>query len=160
VKIGGTRIDLDKICGIDNKNCKTDASGNLELDSLSRVQWDETKVHMSMEEYMNNKAYEMGGATGGVQGLQGTLGTTPLIYNYSPGELTDWVIENYAGIHDIIGGQLPGYYDIQGNTIRGMAGTDRTIQNIWASIAVPLVTPFALSGITSYETIKLIEGLR
>lgn len=55
---------------------------------------------------------------------------------------------------------MAGYYDSQGNTIRGMTGTDRTIQNIWASIAVPLVTPFALSSITSYEIIKLIEGLR
>jgi len=91
---------------------------------------------------------------------QGTFGSTPLVYNYNPEDFTDWVVENYAGIHDIIGGELPGYYDRQGNTVRGMTKTDRTIQNIWASIAVPLVTPFALSTMTSYDIFKLIEEVK
>jgi filamentous hemagglutinin len=40
-------------------------------------------------------------------------------WTYSPGSFFDDLVESYAGTHDLVGGQLPGFYDGEGNTARG-----------------------------------------
>ena len=91
VKIGGTRVDLDVLCGLSNERCSTqkDASGKnildtngipkLDLNSQGQVVF--TGVvgtngvpKQTLDEFLANpEGQTMSGPTGGVQGMKGTL---------------------------------------------------------------------------------------
>jgi len=43
-KVGGTRVDLDKLCGSSNERCKTNPDGNLSLNDKGQVHWDLKKI--------------------------------------------------------------------------------------------------------------------
>jgi len=133
-------------------------------DALGRVQWDESSIGISMEEYMNSDAgKEMGGLTGGVQGIQGTMGfaNLGLAYDYTANGLTDWIVDTgWAGIHDWFGGEISGLYDDQGNTQRGMSQSTRIVYDSWSIIAVGVTAPIAISNIIPYDVFKLLQGIK
>ncbi|RQG99868.1 hemagglutinin repeat-containing protein, partial [Paraburkholderia dinghuensis] len=137
IKLGGTRSSLDSICGDDNSGCVHNADGSLVLNGLGRPQllpgktWDDY--------YKSTAAKAASGLTGGIQGAQGTL----FGYTYSPGSVVDQVVEAYAGPHDLIGGQISGLYDGQGNTTRGMSSTEKSAYDAWSIVALAPATPFA-----------------
>ncbi|MDO9216617.1 MAG: hypothetical protein Q7U14_05050, partial [Lacisediminimonas sp.] len=149
LKIGGTRVDLDLLCGPANDRClrKTaDENGKqqLDLNDQGQVQFDPIAAKMSLAEFLatpeGKKAY---GSTGGIQGWKGTFFGTP----YPAGGWLDKLIESFSGTHDMLGGKLTGLYDEQGNIKRQMPGPLRSAYDTWATVAIPPSTPFALANI-------------
>ena len=158
VKLGGTRVDLDLLCGPGNERCATqkdaagkdllDVSGKPKLDLNSQGQVVFTggvntdgKSKQTLDEFLATDAgKEMRGLTGGVQGYKGTLFGTP----YDKGSWQDKLIESFAGTHDMIGGKLTGLYDDLGNATRGRDSVTRNVQDAWSATgAVALSSPFA-----------------
>ncbi|MCV4940167.1 hypothetical protein OFC17_35870, partial [Escherichia coli] len=73
-KLGGTRLDLDGLCGPDNRRCKIAADGSLLLNEQGLVQFDEEKAGMSLQDFLSSPdGNKLAGPTGGVQGYKGTL---------------------------------------------------------------------------------------
>ena len=158
VKLGGTRLDLDTLCGEGMKNCKTyvDSNGDkqLEYDDFGRVQWDTEKANMSMETYLTTpEGKKMAGLTGGIQGIEGTFAGIP----YGVGNIFDIITEAWAGSHDYIGGQLPGFYGAYGNTRSDRSDMEKNIQNTWSAAAIPITTPLAIPNILPFELWKLMQ---
>ena len=91
------------------------------------------------------------GATGGAQAEQGTL----IGLLYEPGGFRDMMIESFAGAHDFIGGQLPGFYGDDGNTKPG----DKPLQTVITTTAIPVAAPFALADIISPDVMAVILKL-
>jgi filamentous hemagglutinin len=120
-KIGGTRVDLDGVCGADNRRCVTNDDGTLRLNENGQVQWYPKGADgKSLAEFLETpEGKELAGLTGGIQGWKGTLFGVP----YTAGSWQDKLIEAFAGTHDTIGGTLSGLYDGQGNIKRGMTTT-------------------------------------
>ena len=145
-KVGGTRIDLDILCGTTNERCRRNSDYSLKLDDQNRVVWnakDENKNPISLADFLKTDlGKEASGTTGGVQGWKGTLFGKP----YAVGSWQDKLIESFAGTHDYVGGNLSGLYDEQGNASRGRSDELRKLQNIWsASGAIVVSTPFAMA---------------
>ena len=152
-KTGGTRLDLDALCGTANQRCVTqsdpvtgakilDDKGvpKLLLDEKGRVMFDTYKAKTTLAEFIASPAGKaMGGLTGGIQGAQGTLFGAP----YAPGSWQDKLIEAFGGTHDVIGGTLSGLYDEQGNARRGQSPLENKLVNIWSAAAIVPSTPFA-----------------
>ncbi len=153
-KLGGTRIDLDLLCGRENERCKVLSDGmekpildrngktQLILDEKGYVQFDEKKAGMSLKTYLeSDKGREMYGPTGGIQGYTGTFFGVP----YEPGSWQDRLIESFAGTHDYLGGKLSGLYDNEGNIKRGMATAERDAFDRRSIGALLPSAPFALA---------------
>ena len=97
-KIGGTRVDLDLLCGTDNSRCETatnpdgtqklDANGKVQLstDSKGRIMFSKGSIESFIQ---TPEGQKMVGATGGIQGYKGTLFGNP----YTAGSLIDRLIE-------------------------------------------------------------------
>lgn len=143
IKLGGTRVDLDQLCGESNERCMTlPGSKALALDDKGRVQWDSAKAKMTLSEFLQSPAGKgMGGLTGGIQGIEGTLKGTP----YASGAWQDRLIEYFAGPHDMIGGQWGGLYDEQGNATRGRPSPLKMVHEGWSVVAIPVAAPFAMA---------------
>lgn len=142
IKLGGTRIDLDLLCGTSNSRCITDETGKLALDDNGHVQWNATAAKMSLKDFLaSEEGKALGGLTGGIQGIEGTLNGTP----YSKGDWEDRLIEFFAGPHDYIGGQMSGLYDEQGNAVRGRSPLLQKVHNTWSVFAIPTAAPFAMA---------------
>jgi filamentous hemagglutinin len=144
VKLGGTRIDLDLLCGPGNQRCKTNTDGSLALNEKGQIQFDAKDASnkpISLAEFLaTDDGKKMSGSTGGVQGYVGTLFGN----SYEKGSWQDKLIESFAGTHDMIGGKLSGLYDEQGSTKRGMSTAERTLYDYVVSPAALLPsTPFA-----------------
>jgi filamentous hemagglutinin len=157
VKVGGTRVDLDLLCGVSNERCATNSDGSLALNQNKEIQFiarDEAGNRLTIEQFLKTpEGKEMAGATGGVQGVAGTLFGVP----YAPGSWQDKLIESFAGSHDFIGGKLTGLYDEQGNATRRRDETTKNFQNAWsASGAIVLSAPLAAAEGTSPEVWKAI----
>lgn len=156
-KVGGTRVDLDILCGASNERCKTVTDQNgakvLDLNSKGQVQFDEKAAGMSMAQFLATpEGQKLPGATGGIQGEKGTLFGVP----YAPGSWQDKLIESFAGTHDFIGGKFSGLYDAQGNAARGRSELTTTLQNRWSEIAVLPAAPFAAAEGMSPQVWKAI----
>jgi len=154
--IGGTRIDLDIICGRKNQRCVTDPDDpkTLLLDHNGMVQFkgkmrDDkgNEIPMSLDYFLyeTKEGKKSIGTTGGIQGGKGIF----FGREYEPGSFTDKAVEAFAGTHDTIGGKLSGLYDRDGNARRDRPEFVRTIHNIWSIIAIAPSTPFALSEFLS-----------
>ncbi|MCE1244337.1 MAG: hemagglutinin repeat-containing protein [Oryzomicrobium sp.] len=159
-KGGGTRVDLDNICGVDNFRCVTtiDSNGNRILDLKDgMVQWDSDAAKgMTLAEFLNSQeGQKAAGATGGIQGWKGTLFGVP----YAAGSWQDKLIEAFGGTHDYIGGQVTGLYDEQGNTKRGMSDTERFIRDRVSEAAILPSAPFAMAELLPPEVWKGISIL-
>jgi filamentous hemagglutinin len=152
-KVGGTRVDLDVLCGAGNERCVRNTDGSLKLDNQSRVQFDEKAAGMTMAQFLAAPAgKEMSGATGGVQGEKGTLFGLP----YAEGSWQDKLIESFAGTHDFIGGKVSGLYDSQGNATRGRSEITKNAQEVWSAAAILPAAPFAAAEAFTPEVWKAI----
>jgi filamentous hemagglutinin len=68
-KVGGTRTDLDQLCGGDNRRCATNSDGSLALNDKRQVQFDAVKAGLSYEDFLKTpEGKSMSGPTGGIQG--------------------------------------------------------------------------------------------
>ncbi|EFE7253722.1 hemagglutinin repeat-containing protein [Escherichia coli] len=166
IKAGGARLGLDVVCGKSNDRCKTqtDPSGKkimgedgrprLEFNAQGMVIFTGDEKFKTLKELLGNKDMfaQLSGATGGNQGSGGTMAGRP----YEPGGFWDTVVEGFAGTHDFIGGQLPGFYDSEGNATRGRGTVTDVAADVWAGAAIPLAAPFAVSEIVSPELLEFI----
>jgi filamentous hemagglutinin len=148
-KLGGTRVDLDLLCGTSNDRCKTSENGSLLLDEKQHVQFNPDAAGMSLNKFLetSEEGKKMSGLTGGIQGWKGTLFGIP----YAPGSWPDKLIEAFSGTHDMVGGKLSGLYDEQGNTTRGRSTTEVFLNNRWSEIAILPSAPFAAAANFSPE---------
>ena len=173
-KLGGTRADLDLLCGPDNERCATqkDAMGKDLLDASGKPKLDlnfqgqvvftggsstDGKSKQTLDEFLTTDAgKEMRGLTGGVQGYKGTLFGEP----YKVGSWQDKLIESFAGTHDMIGGRLTGLYDGQGNVKQGMSDAERAVYNYGVTTTAILPSiPFAAAQGLSPEVWNAISIL-
>ena len=162
VKVGGTRVDLDFLCGVDNKRCKTDIDENgvkqLSLNDKGQVQFGGKTAGMSLAKFLEitQEGKDMSGPTGGIQGMKGTLFGIP----YASGSWPDKLIEAFSGTHDMIGGKVSGLYDEQGNIKRGMTDAERSIyNNAVTTTAILPSLPFAAAELLSPEVWKAMSIL-
>jgi filamentous hemagglutinin len=141
IKLGGTRVDLDALCGTDNSRCVKDNDQLALKDGY--VQFTGLPDNpMTLTQYLDTpEGQKMLGATGGLQGAKGTI----FGYEYAPGSMMDRIVEAFAGTHDFIGGQLSNLYDEQGNAKRGRSSTEAFLYDRWSEAAIPLAAPFAMS---------------
>jgi len=106
------------------------------------VQFDDKQGGLTLAQYLaSEEGKKLGGVTGGIQGWTGTLRGDP----YKPGDWQDRLIEYFAGPHDMIGGQLAGLYDEQGNARRGRPWALSTFHEGWTVVAIPVAAPFAMA---------------
>ncbi|WP_233176983.1 hemagglutinin repeat-containing protein [Ralstonia sp. ASV6] len=153
-KVGGTRWDLDQLCGTDNARCKvlrdtsdqpildTNGKTQLALNEKGQVQFDPIAAKMTLDSFLQtDEGKKLAGATGGIQGVKGTLFGVP----YDAGSWQDKLIESFAGTHDLIGGKLSGLYDDQGNAKRGRTDAEKMFHETWTMVAIPISAPFAMA---------------
>ena len=108
---------------------------------------------MTIEQFLTTtEGQKMAGATGGVQGVKGTLFGS----EYAAGSWQDKLIESFAGSHDFIGGKVSGLYDEQGNAARGRSDSLKILQDRWSEAAIPLAAPFAAAEGMSPEVWKAV----
>lgn len=115
-----------------------------------------------MKPEKNPAAKGMYGATGGVQGLMGTMIGNP----YPKGSFFwDTVVEGFGGTHDFMGGQMWGFYRgkdagyEQGNTTLDRRTTnkkDAIGSSVTAAVAIPVAAPFAIADIVDQDFIQAI----
>jgi filamentous hemagglutinin len=151
-KLGGTRVDLDKLCGPDNARCTFEKLADGSIDSSKPV-----KFNGNLQDFLNSpEGKDMRGLAGGVQGEVGTL----FGYSYKAGSWQDKLIESFAGTHDLIGGAWSGLYDKQGNAERGRGAITSGAQEVWsASGAIVGAAPFAAAQGLPPEVWKAIGVL-
>jgi filamentous hemagglutinin len=150
VKVGGTRVDLDLLCGAANERCDRNPDQSLKLNPDGNVVF----IGGSFEEFMEtSEGKKMIGPTGGVQGAKGTL----FGFDYEAGSWQDQMIEAFSGTHDMIGGKLTGLYDEQGNAKRGMSKIESGAYDAWAGVAIVPAAPFAFVEILSPEVWKALS---
>lgn len=65
-------------------------------------------------------------------------------------------IESFAGTHDLLGGQMWGYFGNDGNTKRG---SKPILQDVVTIGALPISAPFALSDLLSPDMLSIILKL-
>ena len=159
-KIGGTRLDLDLLCGATNERCTFVKNTDGSIDEGAPVTFigqekpDGTRETLT-EFLATPQGKKMIGTTGGIQGQQGTLFGMP----YAPGSWQDKMIEAFAGTHDFIGGKASGLYDEQGNAERGRSELTTTLQNRWSEVALIPSAPFAAAQGMSPEVWAAIAVL-
>ncbi|OOF43822.1 hypothetical protein BKK51_10925 [Rodentibacter trehalosifermentans] len=68
------------------------------------------------------------------------------------------LVESFAGTHDYLGGQLPRWYDKQGNTSQ-KNNTQQFFADRTTEIAIPISAPFALSDLMSSDMIEVLFKL-
>lgn len=68
------------------------------------------------------------------------------------------MVESFAGTHDYLGGQLPGWYDPVGNTSNKnlLQKTGATITTVGA---IPVSAPFAMADLMSSDFVELLMKL-
>ena len=156
-KLGGTRVDLDVVCGLKNTQCLTTNSNGEEIFQLNPsglIQFEIKSPDMTLEKFLaTEEGKKMSGLTGGIQGAKGTLFGIP----YMEGSWQDKLIEAFAGTHDMIGGKISGLYDEQGNIKRGISNIERKAYDLWADIAVVPSAPFAAAEQLSAPTWQAIS---
>ena len=154
IKLGGTRIDPDLLCGKNNEHCEVirDAKGHPVLDTNGKttlalndqqmIVFMTSKKYPSLQSYLDSSdGLKMYGSTGGIQGYRGTF----FGVEYKPGSWQDRLIEAFSGTHDLIGGRTFHLYDDRGNAKRGMSDSERAAQNVWSTLAIVPSSPFAVA---------------
>ena len=144
VKLGGTRVDLDLLCGPSNERCSFEKKPDGSIDTSKPVTFVGGKnpdgTRQTLDEFLATlDGKKMEGSTGGVQGYKGTLFGSP----YEAGSWQDKLIESFAGTHDMIGGKLSGLYDSQGNIKQGMSEAEINAYKVVSGVAIIPSAPFA-----------------
>ncbi|WP_296592158.1 hemagglutinin repeat-containing protein [Methylophaga sp.] len=166
---GGTRVDLDLLCGTMNERCaiqkNPDDTPILDQNGIPKLALKEGQIMFTAKKDDNSlmsfdyfitehpEGKKMAGPTGGIQGYKGTLFGTP----YKAGSWQDKLIESFAGTHDVIGGQLSGLYDEQGNATRGRSEALITAHDSWSAVAIVPSAPFAMSELLPPEVWQAIS---
>lgn len=162
--IAGARMDLDDLCGKNNERCVVemgagnkpivDGNGKTKLvlkDGM--VQFDSERVGMSLKDFLKtDQGGKLLGATGGLQGLQGTL----FGKEYAAGSWQDKLLESFGGTHDYIGGKLSGLYDREGSATRGRSDELKLAHEIWSGVAIAPSAPFAMAELLSPQVWQAI----
>ncbi|WP_118784566.1 hypothetical protein [Neisseria lactamica] len=162
VKLGGVRVDVQAICGEDtSERCIKNPNGTytfVEDQNREKIK----TFNDAMKPEKNPAAKGMYGATGGVQGLMGTMIGNP----YPKGSFFwDTVVEGFGGTHDFMGGQMWGFYRgkdagyEQGNTTLDRRTTnkkDAIGSSVTAAVAIPVAAPFAIVDIVDQDFIQAI----
>lgn len=161
-KVGGTRFDLDLLCGLANERCtfQTNPDGSIDTTKpavfTGGMNSDGTPKNQTIEDFLKTtEGQKMLGETGGLQGYKGSLFGTP----YRAGSWQDKLVEAFSGSHDMIGGKLSGLYDEQGNIRRGMGANEKLLHDRWAEVAIPVAAPFAAAEGLSPEVWSAISIL-
>lgn len=160
IKAGGVRVSLDIFCKDNNTRCAVNPDGSLALNDKGHYYFAGDNKYHNFEELLNTEKNEeakgLYGPTGGFQGTGGLMG--PLTYKPGTffGDMLDSLVEGYAGTHDYVGGQLPGFYDSQGNTGRHRQPLTNLAADTWTIVAIPVATPFAMSELVSPELLDFI----
>jgi filamentous hemagglutinin len=151
MKVGGTRMDLDLLCGPANERCVTNPDGSLAVEPNGNI----TFTAGSFEEFIETSdGKKMIGPAGGVQGAKGKL----FGVDYEAGSWQDQMIEAFSGTHDMLGGKLTGLYDEEGNIKRGMSGSERQFYDkAVTTTAVLPSTPFAAAEFLSPDLWKAMS---
>jgi len=158
-KLGGTRVDLDKLCGVSNERCDVPKKSDGSVDTTKPIVFtggrnDDGTPKQTLGQFLDSsQGKDMAGLAGGVQGAAGTLFGTP----YEKGSWRDKLVEAFAGSHDVIGGVWSGLYDKQGNAERGRGPITDGVQEAWsASGAIVGAAPFAAAQSLPPEVWKAI----
>jgi filamentous hemagglutinin len=150
-KVGGTRVDLDLVCGPDNRRCeRLSQSNELRLDSEGYVRFlGEPGGAQNLRDFLRSEnGKKMAGMTGGVQGAQGTFFGIP----YAPGSWIDALVESFSGPHDLVGGKKVGAYGDDGTMRRGRDPVVARTQDLWSATgAIVVSTPFATATLLPPE---------
>ncbi|WP_318358538.1 hemagglutinin repeat-containing protein [Enterobacter sp.] len=161
IKAGGVRVGLDILCRSDNKLCATvnDEGKVLVRDERGQVIYRGNDTYPTIDAFLK-KSPEAAALFGPTGGFQATGGLLVPFGEYTPGsfwdDIGDKIVESYAGTHDYIGGQLPGFYDSEGNTSRGRGPLTEAAAGTWTIVAIPLATPFAMTEMVSPELLDFI----
>lgn len=160
VKLGGVRLDTDTICGEGNRRCSNDDQGNLVTDVHGNYTYKGDKDYPTFQSMLNDKTKGspskiMSGLTGGSQMIEGTLAGIP----YKSGGFIDRIIESFAGTHDLLGGQVWGWYGKDGNTLTDKTGFQKKASEVTTIVAIPVSAPFALADLISPDVLQLIISL-
>ena len=150
VKLGGVRIDVDAICNSNMGTCTYNDDNSITFKGNKDYTLDD-----AIDPQQNKKAGGLYGETGGFQSVQGEWNLHFTRIPYSIGSISDMAVESFAGTHDLLGGQVWGWYDKQGNTaeknkLTGVASGVTTV------IAIPVSAPFALSDVMSSDMFELL----
>ena len=160
-KIGGTRADLDLLCGVDGARCFFEKSPDGSIDKSKPVtflgQENADKSRQSYADFLKTADGQkmLSAPFGGLQGGDRTLFGQP----YEKGSWIDQLIEAFAGPHDLMGGKLSGLYDSLGNIKQGMSNSETKAYDKWSGVALVPATPFAAAQFLSPETWKIISIL-
>lgn len=165
--LAGARLDLDTLCGPDNRRCKVqrDANGKplldaqgipkLALSADGMVQFT-APAEGGLAAFLETpEGKNMAGFTGGVQGMPSTFAGL----HFRAGGLMDLLHEAYGGTHDFIGGTLSGLYDDEGNAQRGRNSAQKIFHEVWSAAALLPSTPFALAEILPPEVWRVLDIL-
>ncbi|HHT7701827.1 hypothetical protein ABWE91_10655, partial [Pasteurella multocida] len=68
------------------------------------------------------------------------------------------VAESFAGTHDMLGGQIWGWYDKQGNTSQ-KNNTQQRLADTTTAVAIPVAAPFAVSDLISPDVMEILFKL-
>jgi filamentous hemagglutinin len=157
-KIGGTRADLDLLCGASGKRCSFEKNPDGSIDKSKPVtffgQENADKSRQSYADFLKTPEGQkmLSAPFGGLQGGERTLFGQP----YEKGSWQDKLIEAFAGPHDLMGGKLSGLYDGQGNATQERSQATKNAQELWSGAALLPAAPFAASQVLSPEVWKAI----
>ena len=97
---------------------------------------------------------ELYGSTGGFQAIEGGWYLpSNITIPYKVGSFSDRLVESFAGTHDLIGGQIWGFYNSQGNTTQ-KTETEKLRAEITTAVAISLAVPFAMADLISSDLLQ------
>ena len=154
VKLGGVRIDINAICTQGVGSCEKNADGLVVFKGENGLSLDD-----AIDPNKNQKAKDLYGPTGGFQSVEGGwYSDGKVITPYKPGNISDHLVESFAGTHDLLGGQMWGWYDKQGNTSQ-KNNIQQFLSDRTTEIAIPISAPFAVSDLISSDMMEVLFKL-
>ena len=155
VKLGGVRVDLDVICGSSNERCTINDDNSVIYGGSKSL----PTLNDAINPNMNSDAARLYGETGGYQPIAGEWNLHFMSIPYSVGSWSDLLIESFAGSHDYLGGQKPGWYDSEGNTSRNRTDWQNAGATTTTILAIPAAAPFAISDLMSSDMFEVLMKL-
>ena len=70
----------------------------------------------------------------------------------------DFIVESFAGTHDMLGGQIWGWYNELGNTSQ-KTKEQEVLSNITTVAALPISAPFAIADLMSSDFVEVLFKL-
>ncbi|WP_065236907.1 hemagglutinin repeat-containing protein [Gallibacterium genomosp. 3] len=152
VKLGGVRIDINAICS--TNRCIIGSDGSITYKGDENF----PRLEDAIDPSKNELAKDLYGETGGFQSISGEWNLHFTRIPYGIGSISDHLVESYAGTHDLLGGQIWGWYDQQGNTSEKNTFQDKAAKAT-TIVAIPVATPFAMADLMSSDFVETIFKL-